>query len=125
MLTDLDSYGEYIEEWMEEHLERHPDKRISWSAWFEGAHGKALEDADRGIEFNGWHNQEYKQKIESLVGKKPVKMYKGHIQREQGFFIMLNSTYFYFSTKEERDADYRKGSAMIVQIIESPKLDKV
>lgn len=52
MFTDLDAYKEYMEEWLEEHLERHPEKVISWSAWFEGATGKDLEDADRGIPYN-------------------------------------------------------------------------
>jgi len=51
MLRDLDSYSEYVEEWLVAHLEANPDKQISWDAWFRGAKGEAIDQADRGVIF--------------------------------------------------------------------------
>lgn len=49
MLNDLNSYEEYIEEWLVAHLEENPHKQISWDAWFRGAKEEAINQADKGI----------------------------------------------------------------------------
>ena len=112
MLNDMSSYGEYVEEWLEGHLERNPSERISWSAWFEGAVGKALDDADRGIVFNGWHNQEYRQEIKRLLGREPVKMTKSKWLNLTYSIVMENKNFLY-TTLEEREADFRKAEEVL------------
>jgi len=49
MLTDIQAYSENITYIFENGLDA--GAIIYWSAWFEGAEGIDLENADRGIEF--------------------------------------------------------------------------
>jgi hypothetical protein len=50
LFSDLYSYQEFIETMVTDHLENSKNsEKIYWDAWFRGAEGKELEDADRGI----------------------------------------------------------------------------
>jgi hypothetical protein len=53
LMSDQYSYGEFIQEYLEDYLNKHKDKAIYWDAWFRGAEGRDLEDADKGIVFKG------------------------------------------------------------------------
>lgn len=51
LLSDVDSYKEFIETMLKKHLEKNSHDKIYWDAWFRGAENKALENADKGIVF--------------------------------------------------------------------------
>jgi hypothetical protein len=53
LLSDKAAYGEFMKEYLSEYLDKHSDKSIYWDAWFRGARGKDLEDADKGKVFKG------------------------------------------------------------------------
>ena len=49
MLSDVQAYKDYIINIFNNGFK--PSDLVYWSAWFEGAEGIDLENADRGIEF--------------------------------------------------------------------------
>jgi len=51
LMSDPQAYNEFIEIMLVKHLQMNDADRIYWSAWFEGAKGKDLENADDGIPF--------------------------------------------------------------------------
>ena len=51
LMSDKSAYGEFMKEYLTEFLDKHSDKSIYWDAWFRGARGKELEDADKGKVF--------------------------------------------------------------------------
>ena len=51
LLSDLQAYTEFIEKMLTKHLDNNTNDRIYWDAWFNGATGKDLEDADGGKVF--------------------------------------------------------------------------
>lgn len=53
MLNDIGAYRENIKEIIVGHLKDSTNTRIYWDAWFRGAVGKQLEDAERGVVFQG------------------------------------------------------------------------
>lgn len=65
-----------------------------------------------------WANKNYGIMIDSLVGKEPVRMETGETRLgTHNFFIILNDVKYFYTTKAVRDADYRRGSSLVVQII--------
>lgn len=52
LLSDIYSYRENIKEIIISRLMDSTHSRIYWDAWFRGATGKDLEDADKGIPYN-------------------------------------------------------------------------
>ena len=51
LMSDPQAYNEFIERMLESHLKANELTKTYWSAWFEGAEGKDLENADAGIPF--------------------------------------------------------------------------
>lgn len=49
LLSDIDAYKEFIKEIIVGRLMDSAHQRTYWDAWFQGAEGKDLEDAERGI----------------------------------------------------------------------------
>ena len=49
MLNDIDAYKENIKDLIMSRLMDSTNDKIYWDAWFRGADGKALEDAEKGI----------------------------------------------------------------------------
>jgi len=52
LLSDIKAYEENIKEIIVGRLMDSSNQRIYWGAWFRGAKGKDLEDADRGKIYN-------------------------------------------------------------------------
>lgn len=53
MLSDIEAYRENIKEIIIGRLMDSSNQRIYWDAWFRGATGKQLEDAEKGIVYQG------------------------------------------------------------------------
>jgi hypothetical protein len=53
MLSDIEAYKENIREIIIGRLMDSSHQKTYWDAWFRGAKGKDLEDADNGIIFKG------------------------------------------------------------------------
>lgn len=53
MLSDIEAYRENIKEIIVGRLMDSTTQRIYWDAWFRGATGKQLEDAEKGIVYQG------------------------------------------------------------------------
>ena len=53
MLSDIEAYRENIKEIIIGRLMDSTTQRIYWDAWFRGATGKQLEDAERGMIYQG------------------------------------------------------------------------
>lgn len=51
MLSDIQAYEEYVKEIIISRLKDSSHQRTYWDAWFRGAKGQDLENADRGIIF--------------------------------------------------------------------------
>lgn len=51
LMSDVPAYKEFIERMLRKHLNSNESDRIYWDAWFRGAEGRDLEDADRGKVF--------------------------------------------------------------------------
>ena len=49
LLSDMESYKEFVREIIISKLMDSTDTRVYWDAWFRGAEGKDLEDAQKGI----------------------------------------------------------------------------
>ena len=52
LLSDVPSYSEFIKEIIVGRLMDSSHQRIYWDAWFRGATGKDLENAEKGIIYN-------------------------------------------------------------------------
>lgn len=53
MLRDIEAYEENIREIIISRLSDSSHERIYWDAWFRGATGKDLENAEKGIRYFG------------------------------------------------------------------------
>lgn len=53
LLNDLNAYRENIKDIIVGRLMDSSRQRVYWDAWFRGAEGKDLEDADKGVIYKG------------------------------------------------------------------------
>jgi len=51
LLSDKEAYNEFVEAMLVSHLKHDVKTQVYWDAWFRGAKGKDLEDADNGKVF--------------------------------------------------------------------------
>jgi hypothetical protein len=51
LLSDKEAYNEFVEAMLVGHLKNDVKTQVYWDAWFRGAKGKDLEDADNGKVF--------------------------------------------------------------------------
>jgi hypothetical protein len=51
LLSDMDAYKEFVREIIICRLMDSSTQRVYWDAWFRGAAGKDLENAERGVVF--------------------------------------------------------------------------
>lgn len=51
LLSDMEAYKEFVKEIIVGRLMDSSRQRVYWDAWFRGAKGKDLENADKGIVF--------------------------------------------------------------------------
>lgn len=51
LLSDMDAYREFVREMIIGRLMDSSTQRVYWDAWFRGADGKDLENAERGVVF--------------------------------------------------------------------------
>ena len=51
LLSDINSYKDNILKMLVTHLTSNETDQIYWDAWFRGATGKALVDADNGMKY--------------------------------------------------------------------------
>jgi hypothetical protein len=60
LLSDMDAYGDIIREIIIGRLMDSTNFKVYWDAWFRGAEGKDLEDAERGIIYKPKKNKKNK-----------------------------------------------------------------
>jgi len=49
LLSDINSYSENIKDMIVRLLEKQPNSKNYWDAWFRGAENKELEKAEKGV----------------------------------------------------------------------------
>jgi hypothetical protein len=49
LLSDMEAYKEFVREIITGRLMDSTNTRVYWDAWFRGAEGKNLEDAQKGV----------------------------------------------------------------------------
>ena len=67
MFNDLPAYEENIKKIIANHLNNDINQMTYWDAWFRGAEGKDLEDADKGKVYNGDREKELTKVVKELL----------------------------------------------------------
>lgn len=66
LLSDVDTYNEYIKNLIVGGLSTSPNESVYWDAWYRGARGEDLEKAEKGIVYNP-KKSELKRQYNSLA----------------------------------------------------------
>ena len=106
LMSDVPAYQEFIERMLRKHLNSNETDRVYWDAWFRGAEGRDLEDADAGKTYKELVKEELVEYKEPSP-KPKVGIISYHVQgtrfdtEVEAIAVLKNDPEFDFETAKE------------------------